>query len=372
MGLFDFIKSQLIDIIEWNEPDGSDLVAWRFPRGDNEIKNGAKLIVREGQVAILVNMGQLADVFRPGMHTLETKNIPLLSTIMGWKYGFESPFKCEVYYLSTRRFMDLKWGTTSPVMMRDREFGMVRVLAHGAYAIQVNDAPAFLRELLATQPNLDSSRIADSMRPLVITRATDALASSGVPVLDMAANLDEFSKIVGAKVAEDLKEMGLAVPMFFVQSVKLPEEVEKMLDKRTSMGMIGDMNQFMRFQTANAMEAAANNPSGGGAGVGMGLGAGVAMGQQMMGAFAQPAPGMAPGMAPSGPPPLPVAAPFYVGLNGQQQGPFDAATLQQMISAGSIKRDTLVWRAGMAAWTQAGQVPDLVGMFAAVPPPMPG
>lgn len=368
MAIFDFIKSQLIDIIEWNEPDGSDIVAWRFPRADNEIKNGAKLIVREGQIAILVNMGQLADVFRPGMHTLSTQNIPLLSTIMGWKYGFESPFKCEVYFLSTRRFMDLKWGTTSPVMMRDREFGMVRVLAHGSYAIQVNDAPSFLRELLATQPNLESSRIADSMRPLVITRASDALASSGVAVLDMAAHLDELSKIVGDKVAADLKEMGLGVPMFFVQSIKLPEEVEKMLDKRTSMGMLGDMNQYMRFQAANAMEAAAANPSGGAAGVGAGLGAGVAMGNAMMNAFAQP--GAAPAAA--GPPPLPGAAPFYVGVNGQQQGPFDLATLQQMVSSGALKRETLVWRAGMAAWTQAGQVPDLLALFAAVPPLMPG
>lgn len=367
MSVFDFIKSQLIDIIEWNETQGSDLVAWRFPRGDNEIKNGAKLIVREGQIAILVNMGQLADVFKPGMHTLETKNIPLLSTIMGWKYGFESPFKCEVYFLSTRRFMDLKWGTTSPVMMRDREFGMVRVLAHGSYAIQVNDAPSFLRELLATQPNLDSSRIADSMRPLVITRASDALASSGVAVLDMAAHLDELSKIVGDKVATDLKEMGLAVPMFFVQSIKLPEEVEKMLDKRTSMGMLGDMNQYMRFQAANAMEAAANNPSGGGAGLGAGLGAGVAVGQQMMSAFANSSTAPAGG----GPPPLPTAVQFYAAVNGQQQGPMDMAGLQQLAASGGLKRETLVWRAGMANWSPAGQVPDLAALFAAMPPPLP-
>lgn len=364
MSFLNFIKTELIDIIEWNQPDASDTMAWRFPRHDNEIKNGAKLIVREGQVAILVNMGKLADVFGPGMHTLSTSNIPILSTLMGWKYGFDSPFKCEVYFIATRRFMALKWGTANPFIMRDREFGPVRVRAFGSYAIQVSDPATFLRQVIATDPSLEAYEVTGQLRDFVVTRFTDAVASSNIPVLDMASNLDELGKFAQQRLTPDFAELGIALPTFLVQNVSLPENVEAALDKRTQMGVIGNLDQYMKLQAANAMEQAATNTSGGAAGAGVGLGAGFAMAQQMAQAMQPSAPAAAP-------PPLPGAAAWFAGIAGRQEGPFDVPTLQGRVQSGGITRDTLVWKAGMANWTAAGQVPELAALFASVPPPLP-
>lgn len=363
MGLMDFIRSELIDIVEWNQESSSDAMAWRFPTRSNEIKNGAKLIVREGQKAILVNMGKLADVFEPGMHTLETKNIPVLSTLMGWKYGFDSPFKCEVYFISTRRFTDLKWGTANPIMMRDREFGMVRLRAFGTYAVQVSDAQAFLRQLISTDPTFETYEIAAQLRAMIVSRFSDAVAGSGLPCLDMAANLDELGEFCQKKLGAEMLQMGLSLPIFLVENISLPPNVEEALDKRTSMGMIGDLDKYMKYQTAHAIEKAAANPSGGAAGIGAGLGAGMAMANQMLGS-------MAPGAA-GGPPPLPGAAPVWAAIGGQQAGPFSSFALQAEIAAGRVTRDTLVWRQGMANWTKASEVADVAGMFAAAPPPLP-
>ncbi|MCB2154028.1 SPFH domain-containing protein [bacterium] len=371
MGLWDKLRGELIDIIEWNQPSESDLMAWRFPRRDNEIKNGAKLIVREGQSAIFVNMGQLGDIFNPGIFTLETKNLPILSKIMGWKYGFESPFKADAYFVATRRFTDQKWGTPNPIMLRDREFGAVRVRAFGNYAIQVTDPAAFLRQLVATDPAFETFEISSQLRSLIVTRFSDALASSGIPVLDMAANLDELSKFVCERIRPDFEEMGISVPIFLIENISLPPNVEEALDKRTSMGIIGNLDQYTKFQAAEAMRDAAQNPGSGGAGMGMGLGAGMAMAQQMMnvmGPGQQPA---APGATPGGPPPLPTAVQFFVGINGQQQGPYDAGAIQQLIQAGTLTRETLVWKQGMANWTPAGQVPEVSQLFGSVPPPLP-
>jgi membrane protease subunit (stomatin/prohibitin family) len=377
MAIFNFLKSQLIDIVEWNQTDAqAETISWRFPRGDNEIKNGAKLIVREGQMAVFVNMGKLADTFGPGMYTLETKNLPILSNLMGWKYGFESPFKCEVYFISTKRFTDQKWGTGNPVMMRDQDFGMVRIRAYGSYAMQVVDGPAFLRQLLSTDPSFQVVDISGQLRNLIVTRFSDAVASSNIPVLDLASNLDELSTYCQQRIGADFQSMGLGVPMFFVENISLPDNVEKALDKRTSMGIVGNMDQYMRFQAAEAMEAAAANPSGGAAGIGVGLGAGMAMANQFVGAF-QGAPQGAAG-APA-PPPMPGAAPppmpavlWYAGVRGQQLGPFDDGVLAEQVRNRVIGKDDLVWKAGMAQWTKAGELPELAAHFASVPPPMPG
>lgn len=366
MGLWDALRNELIDIVEWNAESVSDTIAWRFPRHDNEIKNGAKLVVREGQQALFVNMGQLADVFKPGMYTLETKNIPILATLQGWKYGFDSPFKAEVYFVATRRFTDLKWGTQNPFMVRDKEFGPLRLRAFGTYAIQVTDPAAFLRQLLGTDPNFQAYEIAAQLRNIFVTRVTDALASSGIPALDMAANLDELSGIVRTRVEPEFAEMGISVPIFLIENISLPPNVEEALDKRSSMGVIGNLDQYMKFQTANAIQDAAKNPGGGAAAVGAGLGAGMAMAQQMAAAMQPTAPPAA-----GGPPPLPGAVQWFAGIAGQQAGPFDAAALQQQVAAGRITRDTLVWKAGMAGWTAAAQVPELAPLFAHVPPPLP-
>ncbi len=369
MGLMDFLKNELVDIIEWNQPPESDEMAWRFPRRDNEIKNGAKLIVREGQQAILVNMGKIADIYAPGMYSLETKNMPILSTIMGWKYGFDSPFKCEVYFISTRRFTDLKWGTSNPITMRDKEFGMVRVRAFGTYALQVTNPTALLRQLISTDPSFTTMEISGQLRGMIVTRFSDAVASSGIPVLDMAANLDELSAFSQKKLTDEFAEMGLSLPIFLIENISLPNEVERALDKRTSMGVVGNLDQYMKFQAAEALEKAAENPADGGAGMGAGLGVGLGMAQQMMHSMNTASQPSAP--APGGPPPLPTAVQYYAGINGQQAGPFDMAALQQQVASGAISRETLVWKQGMSAWIKAGDVAELSSLFASMPPPLP-
>jgi membrane protease subunit (stomatin/prohibitin family) len=364
MGLWDKLRGELIDIIEWTEPSNNDILCYRFPRYDNEIKMGAKLTVREGQTAVFVNEGQVADVYKPGMYTLETQNMPILATLKGWKYGFHSPFKAEVYFVATRQWTDQKWGTQNPIMMRDPEFGPVRVRAFGTYAFHVADPAVFLRQLVATDPSFETYEIANQLRNTIVSRFADALGQAKLPVLDIAGNYDRLSKVAIERIKPDLASMGLALTLFYVENVSLPAEVEKALDKRTEMGVLGDMQRYTQYQTASAIPAAAANP-GGLAGAAAGLGMGLAMGQQVAGALGVGQP------ASAGPPPLPSAAQFYLGYGGQQQGPFDLATLQAKLRDGSLTRQTLVWKQGMAGWAAADSVPELHGLFAAMPPPLP-
>jgi membrane protease subunit (stomatin/prohibitin family) len=362
MGLLDKLRNEFIDIVEWTEPSDNDILCYRFPRYQNEIKNGAKLTVREGQAAVFVSEGQIADVFQPGMYTLETKNLPILSTIKGWKYGFNSPFKAEVYFVSTRQWTDKKWGTQNPVMMRDPEFGPVRVRAFGSYAFRVSDPATFLRQLVATDPSFETYEIANQLRNVIVSRIVDAMGQSKIPILDLAGNYEKLSAVAKERIAPELQSMGLTVTQFLVENVSLPPEVEQMLDKRSSMAVLGNMEQYTRFQTANAIGDAANNP-GGLAGAGAGLGAGVAIGSAMADAMR---------VGQSSPPPLPAAGvQFFVGLNGAQAGPFDLTALAAKVRAGEVTRQTLVWRAGMAAWTAAEGVAELQPLFASVPPPLP-
>ncbi|MFE9873262.1 SPFH domain-containing protein [Micromonospora sp. NPDC005686] len=376
MGLMDKLRGELIDIIEWLD-DSRDTIVWRFPRYQNEIKMGAQLVVRESQTAVFVNEGKIADVFTPGTYTLETRNLPILSTLKGWKYGFNSPFKAEVYFVNTRQFTDMKWGTQNPVILRDAEFGVVRVRAFGAFAARVVDAARLLRELVGTDPQFRTEEVQEYLRQLMVGRLGGALAAAGVPLLDLAAHQDAIGRRLAAVLTEELAEVGIAIPKFVIENVSVPPEVEKALDKRTSMGAVGDLDRYTRFQAANAMEAAANNP-GGEAGAGIGLGLGMAMGQQMArsmggGAATQPAPAPPVPAQPAAaePPPLPGQAQWYVGVGGQRQGPYDLGGLAEQANAGALGADTLVWRAGMAQWQPAGQVPELASVLASVPPPLP-
>ncbi|MGY4899313.1 SPFH domain-containing protein [Micromonospora aurantiaca (nom. illeg.)] len=374
MGLMDKLRGELIDIVEWLD-DSRDTMVWRFPRYQNEIKMGAKLVVRESQTAVFVNEGKIADVFEPGTYTLETRNLPILSTLKGWKYGFNSPFKAEVYFVNTRQFTDMKWGTQNPVILRDAEFGVVRVRAFGAFAARVVDASRLLRELVGTDPQFRTEEVQEYLRQLMVGRLGGALATAGVPLLDLAAHQDAIGRRLAAVLTEELAEVGIAIPKFVIENVSVPPEVEQALDKRTSMGAVGDLDRYTRFQAANAMEAAANNP-GGEAGAGIGLGLGMAMGQQMArsmggGAATQP-PQPAPAQpAAAEPPPLPGQAQWYVGVGGQRQGPYDLGALAEQANAGALDADTLVWRTGMAQWQPAGQVPELASVLASVPPPLP-
>ncbi|WP_405143818.1 SPFH domain-containing protein [Sphaerisporangium sp. NBC_01403] len=376
MGLIDKLRGEFIDIVEWLD-DSRDTIVWRFPRYDNEIKMGARLVVRESQTAVFVNEGQIADVFSPGTYTLETQNLPLLSTLKGWKYGFHSPFKAEVYFVNTRQFTDMKWGTQNPVIVRDAEFGMVRLRAFGAFTARVVDAPKLLKELVGTDPQFRTDEVRDYLRQMIVGRLGTALATAQVPMLDLAAHQDAMGVRLAGVLSEDLSSVGIDVPTFIIENISVPPEVEQALDKRTQMGIVGDLQQYTRFQAANALEDAANNP-GGGAGEGLGLGMGIAAGQQLAAGLGQASPqptsatvtqGAQAGSA--GPPPLPVRDQWYLGIGGQQQGPFDLAGLAAQVRSGALTATTLVWKAGMPQWAPAQQAPEIAHLLTGTPPPLP-
>lgn len=372
MGLWDAIKGEFVDIVEWTE-DSRDTMVHRFERYDNEIKYGAQLVVREGQAAVFIKEGQLADVFAPGMYTLETRNLPILSTLAGWKYGFDSPFKCEVYFVNTRQFTDLKWGTKNPIMLRDPEFGPVRLRAFGTYCTRVTDPAAFIREIVGTDGQFTKQEIVNQLRNMIITRFSDLLGESKIPILDLAANYDELSEFASAKLTEEFQQYGLAVTKLLVENISLPPAVEEALDKRSSMGVVGNLNAYTQFQAANAMEAAAENPGGMAAG-GIGMGMGFAVANQMGQQFAQQQQQQQPagGPAPAAPPPLPQASvQYYAAVDGQQVGPMGMQQLRQQAAAGKVTPQTLVWKQGMSGWTPAGQVMELNNLFGAAPPPIP-
>ena len=364
MGLWDKIKGEFIDIIEWTD-DTTDTMVYRFERHGNEIKNGAKLTVRESQVAVFVDEGQIADVFPPGMYTLETANLPLLSTLKGWKYGFNSPFKAEVYFVNTKRFTDQKWGTMNPIMMRDQDFGIVRVRAFGSYTLRVSDAAVFLKEVVGTNWEFTTDDINNQCRSFLVTGFADALGQNKVPVLDLVGRYGEMGKFLTEAIQPKFAEHGLELLNLMIENVSVPPEVEAAIDKRSSMGAVGDLNKYMQFQAAESMT---QNPGGMGA-MGAQMAAGMAMGQQLMGQMQQQPQQAAPAAVP---PPMPAAAAFHVAVNGQQQGPYDLATLQGMVTSGQLTQETLVWKAGMAAWGKAGEVAEISSLFANVPPPMPG
>jgi membrane protease subunit (stomatin/prohibitin family) len=361
MGLIDKIRGEFIDIIEWTEPSQNQILAYRFPRHQNEIKMGARLTVREGQAAVFVNEGQIADVFTPGMYTLETKNLPILSTIKGWAYGFNSPFKAEVYFISTRQWTDLRWGTQNPIMLRDAEIGPVRVRAFGTYAMHVSDPAAFLKQLVATDPSFEAFEVTNQLRNVIVARFADTIGLNKVPLLELAGQYDQLSKTALERIAPDLAPLGLALTSFYIENISLPPEVEEALDKRSQMGVLGNLDQYIKFQTGHAITDAAQNP-GGVAGVGAGLGAGMAMANQMTSAL-QP--------STSQPPPLPNATVIFIVEEGKQSGPYDLPTLTAKAQSGSLQRSTLAWKQGMSAWVAAETIPELYAIFAAIPPALP-
>ena len=285
MGILDRLSpsSQFIEVIEWLDNTNNTLV-YRFPVKDQEIKNGAQLIVRESQAAVFVHEGQIADQFPPGRYTIDGGNTPILSKLGAWKYGFNSPFKSEVYFVNTKQFNDLKWGTPNPVMMRDTDFGMVRLRAFGIFSLRVADPKAFISEIAGTNAHFVTEDIEGQLKRTLVSGFSDALGESKIAALDLASNYDELSKLTREKLNEEFKGFGLELTKFFVENISLPQEVEKAMDKRTSMGVIGDVGRYTQFQAADAMRDAAQNQSGG-AGTGMGLGAGFALGNAMAGAM---------------------------------------------------------------------------------------
>jgi membrane protease subunit (stomatin/prohibitin family) len=309
MALRDFLEKQFIKVIQWTETD-QDTLAWRYPMRDMEIMNGGQLTVRDSEAAAFINEGRIADVFGPGLYTLTTRTLPLLTDLMNWNKEFKSPFKSDVVFFSTRIKTDQRWGTATPITIRDKEFGAVRIRGYGIYSWHIDNPRVFYSKVSGTREIYKIADLEGQLRNTIVGRMTGAFAESGVPFLDMAANQTEL----GVKIAEGLKpqfaDLGLALDSFVVENLSLPEELQKMLDTRVGMNMIGDMGRYTQYQVANSMPIAAGNESGGIAGLGVGLGAGLTMANQMMNALnpnqqqnppAPPAPPASPSPAPTAP-----------------------------------------------------------------------
>src|ERR1700722_15646301 len=304
MGLIDYLKTQFLEIIEWQD-DSRDTLSYRLPDLDKEIKNGAQLIVRESQMAQFVYLGQFGDTFGPGKYSLTTDNIPILNTLKGWKYGFHSPFKADVYFVNTRLFTGNKWGTANPIMLRDADFGIVRARAYGIYDFHVTDVKLFLKEVAGTDAHFRLDEFTDTMRSRIVSVFTEALASAKVPVLDVASRYTELGEALLPLINPQVtSKYGIEISSFIVENVSVPPEVEQAIDKRSSMAAIGNLNDYIKFQMAESMTKGGGE-AGSMAGTAAGLGAGLAMGQQMMSAMN--ASQTSPSGGPSGaPPPNPV------------------------------------------------------------------
>lgn len=355
MTLRDWVAGQLIDIIEWVD-DTDEAMAWRFTRPQNEIKNGAQLIVRPAQLAILIDEGHIADVYQPGRHELSTGNMPLLSSLRGWRYGFASPFKADVLFVSTKQFVGRKWGTGNPVILRDPEIGPVRLRAYGTYAVRVADPRRFVQELAGANATFMVDQVADQLRDMLVATASAVLARGGISIYELSAKYGELAARVQAEAAPQCQQYGLSVTQVVIENISLPPEVEQTLDQKSRMSMLGgDMERYASLQAADAIRDAARN-QGSAAGAVIGVGVGAALGSRA-------ATATAPAATTFTPPPVPSIAWYYV-IGHERKGPVDDSAIR---SLGTIAEDTLVWHAGMSAWTPAQQVPELAGLF---PPPV--
>lgn len=368
MGFFDKLRGELIDIIRWTD-DSNDTLVYRFERHQNEIKYGARLTVREGQAAVFVNEGKIADVFSPGMYTLTTENIPVLTTLKGWKHGFNSPFKAEVYFFSTRNITAQKWGTKHPITLNDDRFGMLEIRAFGTYVIRVKDAPLFLREIVGTDGHFTTGEISEQLKSMIVTRFTDAIGEADLPVESYASNINEISEIVHTLINPEFEQYGIEVTKFLIENVSLPDDVKEEIFELSRLNAI-DLDKLAKMKAAKAMEKAAENDSGT-AGAGMGMGMGFAMANQMGKSFTGDQEKNE-NKQQASPPPIPPALTFHLVINGEQAGPYDMNTLKQMAGQNQLTKETLVWRQGMQNWTAAGDVPELNNVFGSVPPPIPG
>ncbi len=339
MGLFDFIFGEFIDVIEWTD-DTQNTMVYRFPRYGNEIKYGAKLIVRESQQAVFVNEGEIADILGPGTYELETKNIPILTKLQHWDHGFNSPFKAEVYFVNTKRFINLKWGTKNPIMLRDPEFGMVRLRAFGTYAIRVTDPQKFLTEIVGTDNVFNTQEITEQLTNIIVSKFALVMGDQEIAALDLAKNYEKLGTYVTAKISPFFEEYGLSLTHIFVENISLPEAVEKALDKRTSREITGDLDKHIKYETGNAL----GNENGGGAADMIGMGAGLAMASKMANSLNTTAT----------PPPIPLTQEHYfIAINGNTHGPYDMERVKMLVDDGTIIGDTLVWTEGMPQWQKA-------------------
>ncbi len=375
MNLFDEIKNKLsnefIDIIEWLDPS-NDTIVHRFERYQNEIKNNAKLIVREGQTAVFVNEGQLADVFKPGTYTLNTKNLPILTTLKGWKYGFDSPFKAEVYFVNTRLFTDEKWGTKNPFMLSDQRFGLVEIRAFGTYSFRIKDPGKFVVDVVGTDGNFTNYEVNEHLKSLIVTRFTDTVGEANLPIELYAANTSELSETCQEVMQPEFGRVGIELEKFYIENVSMPEELKKEIFEYSRLDKL-DMAKLSQFKAAKAMEAAAKN-EGGTAGAGMGMGMGFVLAQQMGNMMGHTGTQQPFGGQPqqTAPPPIPAQVVYHYALNGQQAGPVTFDKLKELFASRTINRDSLIWKQGMANWAALKDIEELkVFLGGSTPPPLP-
>lgn len=376
MGILDKIKEKLkhefIDIIEWLDYT-DDTICHRFERYQNEIKNNAKLIVREGQTAVFINEGQLADVFEPGTYTLNTQNMPILATLKGWKYGFNSPFKAEVYFVNTHLFTDEKWGTKNPITLNDERFGLVEIRAFGTYAFKIGDPGKFIVDIVGTDNNFTNFEINEHLKSLIATRFTDTVGEANLPIELYAANTTELSETCRDVMHPEFESVGISLEKFFIENVSMPEDLKKEIFEYSRIDKL-DLDLLTKFKTARAIEAAASN-EGGTAGAGMGMGMGFVLAQQMGGLMAPQMGGQQMPVQQGGtmPPPMPVAIQYFYAVNGQQAGPATIEQLKALFANRTVNKDTLVWKQGMANWVALKDVEELKAFLGGnTPPPLPG
>ncbi len=373
MGIMNFIKNQLIDVVEWPEETPGVLVH-RFERAGNEIKRGAKLIVRPGQSAVFVNEGQIADKFEPGTYTLETKNLPILTTLLMLPYGFNSWHKAEVYFIKRTEQLDRKWGTAQPITMRDADFDKVRIRAFGNYSYRVGMTDNMLQRFVGAKSEFKAEELEKQIQLKAISEFSDSLGELRIPALDLASKYNEIGERVMQNLQPVMNNMGLELMTFTVGNISLPEDVNAAIDKAGAIGALGGMQGYQQMKAADALGDMAKNQGTGGTMMGMMLGGnlGAFAGQQFQQQqqyqqqqYQQQQQQMAP------PPPPPPAPMFYVATNGQQQGPFTVQQLQGMIAQGTFGPASMVWTTGMSGWAAANTVAALSTLFGPVPPPPP-
>ena len=362
MGFFDKLMGEFIDVIEWTD-SSNDTMVYRFERYGNEIKHGAKLTVRESQIAVFVNEGEIADVFEPGIYELQTQNMPIMTTLNHWDHAFNSPFKAEVYFFNLRRFVDLKWGTKNPLMLRDREFGPVRIRSFGTYAIKIENPETFLKEIVGTDGYFTVDEVSDQLRNLIVSRFATIIGQAKIPILDLAANYEQMSEFIEEKIAPEFSAYGLELTKLLIENISLPPKVEEALDKRTGMGLAGNLDDYLKYQSAEALSSGGSGSSA--AGDAMGMGMGFAMAQQMANNLGVH------NSAPITPPPIPKAQTYHFVINGSSRGPMTIEQIKTAIHQGEIARETLAWREGMDGWEHADSLDGLSVLFASMPPPIP-
>ncbi|MCH9812793.1 MAG: SPFH domain-containing protein [Epsilonproteobacteria bacterium] len=354
MGFWDKIFGEFIDVIDWLD-ESNDTMVYRFERYNNEIKYGAKLTVRQSQAAVFVNEGEIADILGPGIYELETQNLPILTTLQHWDHTFNSPFKAEVYFCNLRQFVDLKWGTKNPIILRDKEFGVIRLRAFGTYGVRIEDPALFIKEIVGTNGHFTIEDISNQLRNEIITRFTDIVASSNIPVLDLAANYDQLGDYITEQISTAFKAYGLGLTNMLIENISVPPAVEEALDKRSSMGIIKDLSEYLTFQTAESMTKEGGSAAGDMAAMGVGF----AMADKLARNYDNKKTYI----------PEPYEKMYYYAENQEPKGPFSIDEVEDFVKSKQINSTTLMWSTGMEKWEKAQKLEEVESLFNYLTPP---